>query len=154
MGTYYIPAVKNHPAEGKLFNAYQNYKADLREAGLVPKRTKTLTTQGTYFLFLFWSIFNKENCILDERPIQLAEKSEALKIILEESEDFARIVETWNFCYVERQNLLNCLSVFEYVRKFPAFNLPNGYELVSIQFFLVMPISPNTFDDNKIKSNL
>lgn len=134
LGTYYIPAVKSQPAEGKLCNAYQNYKADLRESELVPKRAKASTSRGTFFYFISFQ-FYQWKWFLVEKSIQLAAKSEAFKIILEEFEDFDRIVETWNFCYEERQNLLTELSTFEYVRKFPAFNLANGYELVSIHFF-------------------
>lgn len=52
-GTYYIPAVNNQPAQGKLFSAYQNYKTDLREAALISKRSKAPASRGDFFLNLF-----------------------------------------------------------------------------------------------------
>lgn len=36
--TYYLPAYKNNPAQGKLYVQYTNYKAQLRSAGLCKKR--------------------------------------------------------------------------------------------------------------------
>lgn len=46
LGTYYIPAVSGEQAQGKLYSAYQNFKKDLRDAGLVQKRAKLSTTRG------------------------------------------------------------------------------------------------------------
>lgn len=49
LGTYYIPAIKNQPAQGKLFCSYQNYKTDLREAALISKRSKASASSGKIF---------------------------------------------------------------------------------------------------------
>ncbi|KAJ6639408.1 hypothetical protein Bhyg_12152 [Pseudolycoriella hygida] len=114
MGTYYIPAVKGEQAQGKLYSAYQIYKADLREAALFLKRPKSASSKV-------------------QKSSDLTEKSEPFKIILEESKDFDKILECWKFCYEKRQHLLSELSVFEYVRRFPEFNLSNAYELVTIR---------------------
>lgn len=45
-GTFYTPAVKNSPAQGKLYSAYQNYKTSLREGLLINKRERVLDEQS------------------------------------------------------------------------------------------------------------
>lgn len=48
-GTYYTPAIRNFPAQGKLYSAYQNYKTDLRAVGLIEKKTKALNKKSNIF---------------------------------------------------------------------------------------------------------
>lgn len=50
-GTFYTPAVKGSPAQGKLYSAYQNYRTDLIEAGLIATRERSLSEESnTNFL--------------------------------------------------------------------------------------------------------
>lgn len=39
--TYYIAFRKGHIAKGKLYDAYNNYRARLSAAGIIHRRTKT-----------------------------------------------------------------------------------------------------------------
>lgn len=59
------------------------------------------------------------------------QKSEALKFVLETREDFEQIKIAWHLCYNERQLLVHEFSASEYMRRFPAFDLSKGYELVN-----------------------
>lgn len=60
------------------------------------------------------------------------QKSDALKLVLEKNDDVEQIKIAWQLCHNERLKLLNELSTFEYMRRFPAYDLPIGYELVHV----------------------
>lgn len=117
-GTYYLPFAKGSPTQGKLYSAFTNYRAQLKAVGLIEKKDKYID-EG-----------------LQVERVKLKEKTDALKVVLEESVDFDHVKICWKACYDERQTLLNDFSTFEYMRRFPSFDLPTGYELVSfIQFY-------------------
>lgn len=67
-----------------------------------------------------------------EKPNETDET--ALKNTFEISENMELIRKFWEATYFERKKLLHELSTNEYLKKFPAFNLYNGYELVKYQF--------------------
>lgn len=66
------------------------------------------------------------------------EKSEALKLVLENKEDFEQIKTAWRICYNERLVLVNELSTIEYMRKFPALDQSTGFELVNIKLLALI----------------
>lgn len=51
--TYYIPALKNDQAQGKLHTQYNNYKASLRTAGLCRKRQYVPKRNGKPCFIMF-----------------------------------------------------------------------------------------------------
>ncbi len=73
--------------------------------------------------------------------VQANQKSDALKLVLEQNDDFEQIKIAWKICYNERLILVNELSTFEYMRKFPSLQLPNGFELVNNNCFLNVTLS-------------
>lgn len=85
--------------------------------------------------------------------MQAHNKSDALKLVLEQNDDFEQIKIAWKICYNERLILVNELSTFEYMRKFPSLHLPNGFELVNITCFLNLN-STLSFASFQIFSNL
>lgn len=119
-----MPFVSGSQTQGKLYSAFTNLRSQLKAVGLVEK---------------------KEKVIIDEvdvvEVVKLKEKSDALKIVLEESDDFEHIKICWKACFNERQTLLKDFSTFEYMRRFPSFQSPLGYELVSHKSNLFLDFS-------------
>lgn len=137
-GTYYLPSVRNSPAQGKLFSAYQNMKTDLRQVNLYKKRSKVRNIAGMSFnkvrKFVFHLILYLESDVNScEPPIGM---SEGLKYVFEETNDFNQIKNAWRITHSERLKLLKSLSISTYIMKFPAFGLSNGYELVFLFYLL------------------
>lgn len=111
--------MKGSPTQGKLHSAFTNYRAQSKAVGLIEKKDKVTVDD-----------------IVIVKRVQLTEKSDALKVVLEES-----VKNCWKACYNERQTLLNDFSTFDYMRRFPSFDLPTGYDLVSytLKFFRFIP---------------